>query len=250
MVEEKLPNPPQELPKPPPGWGQDPLSEFFDVARRNLFATFDTLRPEYMRLSEIDRAFRSFLDKLDNTPEVVPTFLLLRAHAAYLAAVRLGVAGETVESYMVQRGCIEAALYALFMANHPERQRIWRERDQGEPQRKRARNTFKPKPMLDAVREKAPRVHRAAAELYEWTIEQGAHPNPGAIFSNLKIQKTESHYLFDLAYLVPDGTVLRSCLRATMQVGICALNIFGVIFPDRFRTAGLAADMANLSRGL
>ena len=88
---------PQET---PPGWGEDPLTKFFETARNNQFATFDNFKTAYGRLRDIDKFYRDFVDVLDNSQDWFAGFFLLRAHSASLAACRLATSGQVAECYM------------------------------------------------------------------------------------------------------------------------------------------------------
>jgi hypothetical protein len=79
------------LPNPPNGWGADDLTKFIDMARLNAYATFDNLKDEYAKLSDIDAALRKLIDNLTNTKDWFAAFFLLRAHSALLSAVQLAM---------------------------------------------------------------------------------------------------------------------------------------------------------------
>ncbi len=52
------------IPKdPPPGWGDDEITKFVDMARTNAYATFANLPVEYGKLAQIDRALRTDVSK-------------------------------------------------------------------------------------------------------------------------------------------------------------------------------------------
>ena len=182
----------------PPGWGDDPLTKFFEAARNNKFATFANLKSEYGRLRDIDKFYRDLVDVLDNSHDWFAGFFLLRAHSAFLAACRLATSGQVAECYMMLRGCLEAALYGLYLSRNPESQSIWLERHVDGGKRRRCRNTFAAARMLACLESESARVRETAGVLYERTIDYGAHPNERAILTNLKMDETEEHVKFDL----------------------------------------------------
>lgn len=106
--------------QPPPGWGGDSLSEFIELTRRNTFATFVQARPVWERLTTIDSLFRRAIDAMNNSRAWFAGFFLLRSHASYLGAVRLSASTQFAETYMVLRGCLENALYGLFIHENPK----------------------------------------------------------------------------------------------------------------------------------
>src|SRR4051812_42915347 len=93
--------------KQPPQWGADQLSEYIETAHQNVFATFVNFKPIFNRLQKIDGLFRKTRDCLDHSREWFVVFFFLMAHSAYLTAVRSAASGQTRESFMVLRGCLE-----------------------------------------------------------------------------------------------------------------------------------------------
>jgi hypothetical protein len=111
--------PMDNLPSPPPGWGADPLTAFIDNARLNTFATFANREADFVRLKDIDRLCRDLIGGLTNARELVSNFLLLRTHSSYLAACRLTLSGQVVETFPILRASLESALYALICERRP-----------------------------------------------------------------------------------------------------------------------------------
>lgn len=75
--------------------------------------------------------------------------------------------------------------------------------------------------------------------LYERTIDSGAHPNELALMQTLQINESPDQIEFKSNYLDQDSVALRSALKTTAQVGICALSLFRVIYPERFDIMGV-----------
>ena len=137
--------------KPPAGWGQDELTKFIELARRNQYATFQNLGGPYRRLRELDDLFLKALSNLDNPTEWVPAFFFYRSHSAFRAAVQLSMAGQIPETYMVLRGCLEFALYGVYFWRNPDSWPIWCERHESPAAKKKVRKEFKTRALFDAV---------------------------------------------------------------------------------------------------
>ena len=115
---------------PPPNWGTDEVSNFFEVAQRNAFGSFVQLRAPFAKLIAIDAFYRRLIDNLNHTREWFAAFFVLGAHSSFLAASRLAVSGHLPEAYMVLRGTLENALYGFYIAVRPELRETWlRRRD-------------------------------------------------------------------------------------------------------------------------
>ncbi len=87
----------------PPGWGDDEVTRFIDVARDNTLATFHNLRPEFAGLVRADSAYREIFARRCADGWVGQVFAM-RSHAAWLGAVRMAMSGQVVEAYDASGG--------------------------------------------------------------------------------------------------------------------------------------------------
>lgn len=236
--------------QPPPGWGRDSLSEFIENARRNTFATFVQARPVWQRFTRIDGLFRRAIDALNNSRAWFAGFFLLRSHASYLGGVRFSASTQFGEAYMVLRGCLENALYGLFLHENPNLRPVWLSRHEDEASKQRVKDEFKIGRMLDVLDAQDAATGAAARALYERAIDYGAHPNERALSSVLRRTDNAENIRFDLDYLSNVPEALALCLKTTAQVGVCSLRIFRLVIPDRFTILGLSDDLDTASRGL
>jgi len=240
----------QGIRKIPPGWGDDPLSKFIQDAIDNTYATFHNLKFPYNRLRDIHIVFNTIANHIDRTPNWFAAFFLIRSHAAFLGAVRLALSGQVPEAYMVLRGCLENALYGLYVTRNPSSQETWLRRHDNEESKKKIKNEFKVSNLLSLLENEDPRLRDIANELYERTIDYGGHPNERAFFSVAKKKSDESKTIIQLAYLIGNEPALQLCLKSCAQIGVCALSIFQKIYKERFDILGLSDQLTTLKRGL
>src|SRR5437773_11857768 len=95
-----------------PPWEGDPLSTFLSEAQWNERASAVNMRDVYALLQRVHAAFQQVtaITEKENNEHLLPTrFLMARAHAAWLAAVRLGMSAQTVEAYPLLRAVVENA---------------------------------------------------------------------------------------------------------------------------------------------
>ncbi len=105
--------------------------------------------------------------------------------------------------------------------------------------------------MLDLLEAKDFGTGRAARDLYERTIDYGAHPNELALTTALRQTREEDVIRFDLAYLSDDSTpALALCQKTNAQVGVCSLRTFRLVLPERFDLLGLTDELGRLTAGL
>ena len=106
----------------PPGWDGDSLSKYFRDAEYNERVTAINY-PEVFRLLRFVQATLELVEEAIESARgparPLPQFLLVRAHSAFLASVRLAMSGQSFEAQVVLRSGIESAWYALHMATDP-----------------------------------------------------------------------------------------------------------------------------------
>lgn len=235
----------------PPGWGTDNLSVFIETARHNTLATFVQARSVWGLLNRIDGVFRRAIDGMHNARAWFAGFFLLRAHAAYLGAVRLSTSGQLPEAYMVLRGCLENALYGLFIHENPGLREVWLRRHDAAASKQRVKDEFRIGRMLNLLEARDPATGWPARDLYERTIGFGAHPNEMALLTVLRQAQGEGVVRFDLNYLSDGSTpALVLCLKTNAQVGVCGLKIFRLVVPERFDILGISDELVRLAVGL
>jgi len=234
----------------PPDWGKDALSEFIETARHNTFATFINLPREYNILKNLHELYKYAIDNLINTTEWFAAFFLLRAHSAYLGGVRLALSGQCAETYMVLRGCIEAAIYGLYLSRNKNSQETWLNRNNNEESLKRVKKEFKIINLFNLLKVVDLKIYKTTTLLYERTIDYGAHPNELALTSLLKKIEEKDMIKFNLDYLSGYNPAFHLSLKTTAQVGICSLYIFKNVYSDRFKILGISEKLDKLSVGL
>jgi hypothetical protein len=221
----------------PPGWGSDPLSSFFELARGHAFGSFHNLKREYGAIRAIDIAFLALIDGWFDPENVFAAPLAVRAFASFRAASQLALSGQLSEAYMVMRGCLEHALYANYMDAIPHSWPIWSKRDDDEAARKLCAKTFSARNLFEALRNRTKPLGDMAGALYERAIEFGAHPNEMAVGSTMEWKDAkDGGHTFEYSFLSGDGLPLRLCLKSVAQTGLIVLDILCLVFPARCRT--------------
>lgn len=242
---------PDELARKPKGWGEDDLSLFIEHAYLNSLASFVKHKDRFVKLAAVDCAYGRVTDGLDNVSSWFSALFAFRAHSSFRASCRLAVSGQAPEAYMVMRGCLENALYGWYLAVRPNLRDIWLARHKDESSFAAVKKGFKPSVMLSSLRENAPLVAAVATTLYNRTIDLGAHPNEQSLMQVLRISDHGSERRLHVDYLSSDQEVAFGlCIRSAAQVGICALDMLGLVFEDRFRLLGVDIELGRLKAGL
>jgi hypothetical protein len=220
------------------------------VARNNTFATFTNLPDQYDLLLNVNNIYKYIIDNLINTPEWFANFFFLKAHAAYLGSVRFVLSGQIAETYMVLRGCLESAIYGVYLSRNKTSQKTWLSRHDNDESFKRVKNEFKIVKLLSFLDSIDPTTHKTTKLLYERTIDYGAHPNELALTSLLEKKERENGIQFNLNYLSGNTPALHLALKTTAQIGVCSLHIFDNVYRDRFKLLGIAEKLDLLKARL
>ena len=238
------------LPDPPPNWGVDEISKFFDNARMNEYATFANIQEEIHRLINIDALYRKIINGLNRSKYWFAGFFVLRTHSSYLAACRMCWSGQIPACYALLRSSLENALYGAYLSDNKDSQETWLRRHDSEEHKKKVRNEFKIRTMLDLAIQKNRKDGEVAVKLYDRTIDFGAHPNERALMQTLKMTKQCETVEFKMAYLEGDSDQLQLALKTTAQVGVCALSLFRPVYKERFDILGITDSLYDIKKGL
>jgi hypothetical protein len=239
-------------PKPQPtGWGFDELGKFSEQARWNGFSTFVRVPELYTKLDAIHRLFGTGGDQLRDPDHFASALLFTRAHAAFLAAAQLAINTQSGEVPAMVRACIECALYAYDLAEHPGHAEAWFNRNDSPTARKRARSLLKPSDMLKDLASVDAALGSVVRKIYESSIDSGAHPNVDAVFGNMRLGVNEDgDHIYTNVILAADDLSVRVGLKTVARGGVAALLILERIFARRFEETGVSVELRKVSEGL
>lgn len=162
----------------PAAWGQGSLFPFIEDCWGNSIATVGNKNIIASRLTAINEIFDEAQKRVKprKAQELIPAMLLARSWSAYRASVLVGMS-LPIDSYPLQRSCLESAGYAMLMASTPELDKRWLNRDEDED----VKNQFSNRRVREAIKAKDEKVATAYQGLYERTIDFGAHPNEKSV---------------------------------------------------------------------
>jgi hypothetical protein len=238
------------LPEPPEGWGNDEVTAFFDALRCNEYATFANCQPQFQTLIAIDSAYRTLAASLTNSKDWFAAFFLLRAHSNLLAGMRLCASGQLPETYACLRSCVENALYGLYLAKIPESRETWLRRHDSDDHKKKVRDEFRIRTMLNLLASIDAREAQVAETLYDRTIDYGAHPNERALMQTLQLEKEPGTVEFKVVYAGGNSHQFQLALKTAAQVGVSGLSVFRLVYKERFDIVGLTQTLDALKVGL
>ena len=94
------------------------------------------------------------------------------------------------------------------------------------------------------------RLSQIIDDLYERTIDFGAHPNERAITGSMTMTHDDGRTEIQQIYLHGDSLALDHGIKTTAQIGLGSLFMFQNIFPERFQILGISAEIDQLQRVL
>lgn len=233
----------------PPEWGKDPLTGYFDNYLTNQYATFANKDSEVDDLITIDGMFLKLLDGATNPRPFIPMAYLLRAHAAFRAAAGAVMAGQIYEAQALLRVCLEQGAYSHYVGDDKARWELWMNRHNDEASMKAVRAEFTHGKISKHISAAHSGLGAIYTQLYNQTIDYGAHPNErGSSLSSMTVDTEDGGKKFLAIYLHGDGRLLDFGLRTTAQVGLWVLRIAQEIYPTRTQALGLPHTIADMSK--
>jgi hypothetical protein len=236
----------------PDGWRDASLFCFVEESWNNALGIFHAMPEQVERLELIDSMFARFSQKgLSDLGKYFAALLFIRAHTAYRVAAGLALA-TPIESYSVIRSSLEYAGYALLCDERPELAEVWLRRDESPKSLGRVRREFTQARVRHAIRSFDCRIADRYQQLYDETISWGAHPNEKALTTSLRIVNDPVGKVTTLQVIMlpHGGNVHKLALRRCAQIGLCVLEIFALIYPERFRLLGIKDMFQDAKRGL
>ncbi len=232
----------------PAGWGDDTLTSYLEDYRNNHFATFVGKQDEVGDLTAIDGMLKKLLEGARDPKPFVPMTFLLRSHSAYRAAAGAVMAGQLFEAQALLRLCLEHAAYGHYIGVDNAMWERWMRRHDSDAHRKAVRNEFTGAKVEKKLEAADPSVAKAYKTLYERLIDFGAHPNEKGFSMSSNIRREHGDVHIEAIYLHGDGLPLNLALKTTAQVGIAALRIGDLLYPQRFRDLGLDLGLATIMK--
>lgn len=226
-------------------WGTDDLTQFLERVHHNQRGNREKFAEPYNLMQRVDNCFVRAGKNLANPNPVLTGVLFLRSQYAYKTAVGMTLAGQTVETFVMMRSCLEYAGYALAMFADPALEEVFASRHMDDASMKVQKAKFQIGAIRTIIADFDPKLAELFQLFYNRAIDFGGHPNPHATFSTMELEPNNS--ILTLA-MTTDPKVLLHAMKSTAQVGLTALFIFQHIFKAKFELLGIRAEMNALRR--
>lgn len=246
----------QREPQALPPWGRDPLSTFMSEADHNERACALKWPDVYAVLQHAHELLARVCEILEKDPDdahlLAPRLLIFRSRSAVLAATRLAMSGQGFEAQPVLRAAIEQAWYALHIRKDPAppaRARMWWDRDDSPQATQECKDEFTAGNVRRTHEGQDPETAAAMHQLYEGAISFGAHPNERGVASSLRIDRSRPDAAtVGVGILHPGTPAMAAALKGAVDVAVGVAKTVGLIYPERFRIAGVDDEIDRLVR--
>ena len=234
----------------PPGWGDDPLSEFQWAGIKNEFASF-------VRVPRWQKALSAIADDLSKCSayaisgaftvgDPAARFLFMTAHNHFLASARLVSSGQCLSAYATGRAAVESALYGWYLAGKPDACQRWHDKPKTRGERKKWDQEFRFSSLSDALSEISEGAAKWAKEMHQTAIDFGAHPNKSALYSNMSFEEREDGTArIGMTVLHQLGDLVLTALKFVIETGLFAITLFAATFPEAEKKYSLWVATTN-----
>lgn len=211
------------------------LGYFLRLANDCCNEALNELKDPLEFLGKVDSLYMDFIRDAGGIKPTTAGILLLNAHASLRAAMRLALSGQLLPVFMTLRGSVESALYANAMVVNPELEDVWLKRDSDEKARQACREGFTAGKMFQYLsKSQDQEFSDRLREVYDSTIDFGAHPNNRLLIRSTRIEKLDiGAHALNFAYIHGVGSFeLRLSLVACAETGLAVFFIALICFEE------------------
>ncbi len=171
---------------------------------------------------QMDEIFQSDILGREFDVDPVTGFLAMHAYTMLLSSVREALSGHVVSTFPIVRAALESACYAYLIAHDPENGEVWLTRHESDATLKRCRKIFTVRRASEKLERKHPGMAEWVLDLYEASIDFGAHPNQKSVIGHLTDDGTadDSFHIFRLTGVYGhDSFEVNRALLACVETG-------------------------------
>lgn len=211
----------------PPG-----IASYLKAAREAELGSVEEHKAFLPHAEELDRLFRALCTGRSHFKEPIAGFLGISSHANYLAAISCALRGQSPQTFMILRGCVESAMYAYLIGLNREEANIWIKRREDPA---KAKATFTANRTIQKLVSRDPNLAAMLKDTYQWMIEFGGHPNPRSIIDHIRPKQADAdgNHPFSFVYIQSSdsGAALRA-LAACIENGCMAVALLAHTVQD------------------
>jgi hypothetical protein len=229
-------------------WGSDKLSVYLKQVEQNTFAASVNLGPRFAALVSIHDFWVEVCETLAVTKDedLLAMWFLQQANSAWIAALRIGLGGQSVDARPLLRSALEYAAYALHFTRDAALRDVWFDRHKDDASREKAANGFSTRKVSRTFKAESPALAAAYSRLYDAVVDMGGHPNERALSSRLNIEREPGVVLSWVTQITDDPRDFLTLVHIASQIALMVLEVFQHVFEPRFRLSLLDLKLEKL----
>ncbi|WP_256849156.1 hypothetical protein [Pantoea sp. Ft+CA_17] len=142
--------------------------------------------PDLMHMvNQMDEIFQNEIFAHEYDVSVIAGFLAMNSYTILLSAIRQGLSGHTVTIFPLVRTALESACYAYLIAHDKELEGMWLNRNKSNSALEKCRKNLTVQKAKTRLMFLSPEMANFVKQLYDESIDHGAHPNRKAVFKHL-----------------------------------------------------------------
>lgn len=209
-----------------------PLSEFLEASDQVSDAVLAEGRAGVRLVREVDTLIRERLFGVGEIDiNIFAMNLAFSCYFSFLASIRVALSGHATAVYPLIRQMLEFACYAYLIAEDPARGEVWLARHNSDDERMACRKAFSSAvaEVSKSINERAPNFGDRVRDIYDSSIDFGAHPNPRAVFDHLRYRDEGKHVRVESIALYDKADIaVQRALVACAETGITAVFVIAL----------------------
>jgi hypothetical protein len=161
------------------------------------------------------------------------------------------MSGQIGEAQVLNRAAIEHAWYALHIAKDPQpwtRAEIWLRRNEDSASKQACKTEFTVGNVRSTHAALKPADAKELADLYDLTIDFGAHPNQLGVLSSIRRSEDAEKIQYNVGILSPDTVGVMATIRLSVDVAVGVFKVVALIYPERFAIMSVDGDIDTIVR--
>jgi hypothetical protein len=229
------------------------LLALLEQASGNVRATLAALPRVHELLDQTLAVYQRITPLITRREEKLLLGFVGRSAGALLGGFRLAGSGQAQESFSVSRFALENAQYAAHIFTDPEpykRGEIYLRRDESDEAKRACRNEFGFGRPAQSVKALDQHIGDIMHELYERTIDFGAHPNHWSTLAGIHERSVDGGTEVGVYLMADEPMHLALAVKTACECAVTALNIFRLLRPERFKLVALDREITALEQAI
>lgn len=230
---------------------KEDIKAFMDLAAESVMININRHPKGYELLNEIDQLWKILgFSETVHQDEPLSVILVMNGHSIFRASLTMALSGHTAPIYPLLRNALESCLFAFRISHTPSLAEVWSSRHTGPAHKKRCIKEFSASLAIREILNIDENLGKLLLELYEASIDFGAHPNVSGVSVGLDISENDQHVRTSLTYLHGDSFETDRALLACAENGRAILYLIRHILAWRANEIELENHLKSIDSRL